>query len=116
MSQTMTVVILPTVAEQEEAGAEPVVDPAVVDLTPWEQIRNPAPILSGGLPVVPEAVMGWWSNPRVVDGRLVADVELRSDLIDSGPFRFSFAGIVGGGQARMIAVHGHPDRKPAEEG
>jgi len=117
MSQTMTVVILPTVAEQQEdAGYDRVVDPESVDLTPWEQDRAPAPIFESGVYKVPENVMGWWSNPRVVDGRLVADVQMRDDLIDSGPFRFSFAGIVGGSIARMITVHGHADAKPEEEG
>lgn len=99
-----SVVILGTVAEQEEAGDHTVVDPMAIDLTEWADARmSKAPVFRGGQYRVPDDVVGWWENPRVEEGRLVVDVEVDEMLFDH--VSFSFAGIAGGGQARLIAVH-----------
>jgi hypothetical protein len=103
-------VILPTVAEQMEAGDPTIIDPDGVDLTEWaDPEAKPRPLFAGGRYRVPEDVVGWWTNPRVEDGRLVVDIELNGPYED-GEVRFSFSGLAGGGQARLIAVHAHETR------
>lgn len=109
-------VILPTVAEQLETGDHEATDPEEVDLSEWaEPDAKPRPVFAGGRYRVPEDIVGWWTNPRVEDGRLVVDIEVNAGF-EEGEMRFSFAGISGGGQARLIAVHGHVNVKPAEGG
>lgn len=99
-------VILGTVEEQQAAGDHELIDPTVIDLAEWRAGgRGPSPVFAGGQYRVPEDVIGWWTNPRVEDGRLVVDVE--TDSIEPANLNFSFAGLAAGGQARLIAVHAH---------
>lgn len=111
-----TAVILGTREEQEASGEwVNVVDPEVVDLTEWrEGGRGSSPVFRDGSYRVPDDIVGSWDNPRVEDGRLLVDVEI-PDAFPVDQVSFSFAGMVGGGQARLIAVHAGWKHGPAEE-
>lgn len=112
--KTFTAVILPSVEEQIEAGDHEVIDPEVVNVEGWE--GKPAPVFRNGEYTVPDSIIGIWKNPRVEDGRLVADIRLQEQyaIVDPEALRFSFTGLHGGGQARLIAVHAHWNRPEAE--
>lgn len=100
MSETATVVILPTLQEQMESGDDTLIDPEVLHFAGLES----GPIFRDGQYRVPDDIAGRYSNLRIEDGRLVADVELNADEKSN---HFSPAAMRGGGEARLIAIHGY---------
>lgn len=80
-----TVVLIPTMEEQRAVGRVELIDPAGV------KQDNPARFL----PVHPASGferIGWASNVRLKDGRLVADIEVDGMRIDDQQARYGFAG------------------------
>lgn len=89
-----TVVLLPSIEEQREAGDHTIIDPAGVKIPP-----EGMPVWANFQFNIPDDVMGYAFDIRLEDGRLVADVEMSPDATKMDKhFRFSVGGVVGSGR------------------